>query len=294
MAEDLRNYTKLKYENLSENHSDGFVEFLLENSELKAPEVDVDKAWARFNQRVVSKKRPYVWMKIAASIVILFSLSFAIYLNSFNSSDLHVASKNEIVNVTFPDGSIGVLNDHSSFSYPSTFGDERRVSFKGEAYFDIQKSTKPFIIDVNGVEVKVLGTAFNLISEKDQVTLYVDRGLVAFVKNGNETKIAAGTEAVFNKKTNEVLIKDQPTANLMSWRNGYFKFDETPLKEALKELGDYYDVDFKLANSKLNSCRISVIIEQKSLTQVVDILKSILDVKVDVKNKSVKISGQGC
>lgn len=294
MAEDLRNYTKLKYENLSENHSDGFVEFLLENSELKAPEVDVDKAWARFNQRVVSKKRPYVWMKIAASIVILFSLSFAIYLNSFNTSDLHVASKNEIVNVTFPDGSIGVLNDHSSFSYPSAFGDERRVSFKGEAYFDIQKSTKPFIIDVNGVEVKVLGTAFNLNSEKDQVTLYVDRGLVAFVKNGNETKIAAGTEAVFNKKTNEVLIKDQPTANLMSWRNGYFKFDETPLKEALKELGDYYDVDFKLTNSKLNSCRISVIIEQKSLTQVVDILKSILDVKVDVKNKSVKISGQGC
>lgn len=294
MAEDLRNYTKLKYENLSENHSDGFIEFLLENSELTAPEVDVDKAWASFNERATSKNRPHVWMKIAASIVILFSLSFAIYLNSFNTSDLHVASKNEIVNVTFPDGSMGVLNEHSSFSYPSSFGDERRVAFKGEAYFDIQKSTKPFIIDVNGVEVRVLGTAFNLISEKDQVTLYVDRGLVAFVKDGVETKIAAGTEAVFNKKTDEVLIKDEPTANLMSWRNGYFKFDETPLNEALKELGDYYDVDFKLANSKLNSCRISVIIEQKSLTQVVDILKSILDVKVDVKNKTVKISGQGC
>jgi transmembrane sensor len=257
--------------------------------------VDENQAWDQLTQKLdTSKKSTFNWLKIAASVVIVLSVSIALYISNAPIKELEVATTDERINVTFPDGSLGVLNEYSSFSFPEEFGDDRRVSFSGEAYFDIIKSNKPFIIDANGVEVKVLGTAFNLITDENNVSLYVDRGLVAFSKDGVDTKVKAGLEAIFNKKTNKVTIKEIPNANIMSWRNGYFKFDDTPLNEALADLSEYYDVEFKLTNNKLSSCRISVVINQKSLSEAVDLIESILAVKAEIKNHTVKISGKGC
>lgn len=294
MANDFERYNHLNYQNQDANGSDDFVDFLYQNSDVEAPEVDVDAAWGKFNGRIMKSSQSFNWMKIAASVAIIFAVSISVYLFNATPEQILVASTDQKINVTFPDGSVGVLNEQSSFSFPEEFGDERRVSFEGEAYFDIKKSQKPFIIDVNGVEVKVLGTAFNLISGDENVSLYVDRGLVAFAKDGKETKVKAGLEAIFDKKTNEVEIRETPSTNIMSWRNGYFKFDDTPLKDALADLSDYYDVQFKLANNKLNACRISATFEDKSLAEVLELLESILNVETSKKDKIVKISGQGC
>lgn len=296
MSKDLKRYNHLTQENQSANSSEDFIDFLFANSTIDAPEVNENDAWEHVVGSIERKKRGYYgWMKIAASIAIVCSIALALYVSSTAAPErLVVTTGDQTKQVGFPDGSIGVLNEHSTFSFLSEFGGERRVSFEGEAYFDVKKSTKPFIIEMNGVEVKVLGTAFNLTTSDNDVTLYVDRGLVAFSKNGIDTHIKAGLEATFDRNTSEVVIKEIPTANIMSWRSGFFKFDETPLKQALVDLGEYYDVDFKLANTKLGACRISATIDQKSLTEVVRILETILDVKVDVKNKYVKISGQGC
>ena len=207
---------------------------------------------------------------------------------------MQVASANEKVSVTFPDGSTGILNAQSQFTYPEKFASERNVSFSGEAYFDIQKSKKPFIINTNGVDVKVLGTAFNLITSKNEVKLYVDRGLVAFSKDGKETKVSAGTEAIFDRNTNEVTIKESPSTNIMSWRNGTFKFDNTPLGDVIQDLEEFYQVDFKFANENLKKCRVTASIEGKTIQEVLSMMESILEVNTKLKNSTVKISGKGC
>ena len=297
MSRDLERYNHLKYNQKSapETEKEDFIDFLFEHSEIKYPEVDENEAWDRFSSQLSSEKKESksVWLKIAASVAILLSVSLAIFLTS-ESEQLQVVSQAEITTVTFPDGSTGVLNQNSVFEYPEEFGNERNVTFRGEAYFDIQKSEKPFVINANGVDVKVLGTAFNLITTNEEVVLYVDRGLVAFSKNGIETKVTAGLEAVFNKESEEVEIRKQPTRNNMSWRNGEFKFDNTPLKEALGDLTEYYQVGFKLSNDKLENCRISASFNEKSLGEVLGLLEEILDVKVKLKDKTVKISGKGC
>ncbi|GAB4247145.1 MAG: hypothetical protein Tsb0034_26290 [Ekhidna sp.] len=295
MAEDFKKYNHLQYGHSPEESDKDFVNFLFENTDIQAPEVDENTAWNALRQKIDAPKRSFGWMKIAASIAIILSVSMAIYLLvNATPEQILVSSLEEKIPVHFPDGSIGVLNEQSSFSYPDRFGSERRVSFTGEAYFDIKKSSKPFIIDANGVEVKVLGTAFNLETTDESVTLYVERGLVAFAKDGKETKVKAGLEAIFNKKTNKVFIKETPSANIMSWRNGYFKFEETPLSEALAKLSEYYDVSFKLGNKKLEKCRISATFDKQSLPEVLELLESILGVEAQLKEKTVKISGQGC
>lgn len=294
MAKDFEKYNHLNYKDQDVDATDQFIDFLYQNSEIEAPDVDIDAAWNSLSGQINNKKSGFNWMKIAASVSLVVAVSIALYITNFSPEQIFVASADQKVNVTFPDGSIGVLNENSSFTYLEKFGDERRVSFEGEAYFDIKKSQKPFVIDVNGVEVKVLGTAFNLVSKEESVTLFVDRGLVAFAKDGNETKVKAGLEAVFNKKTNEVTISETPSENIMSWRNGFFKFDDTPLSDALVDLGEYYDVDFKLGNDKLSTCRISATFENKSLGEVLELIESILNVRTNLKDQTVKISGRGC
>ncbi len=298
MSEDLKRYNHLKYsENPPHlNDKDDFIDFLLSNSDISCPEIDENKAWDSLNHKIAqrNKAKGSNWLKIAASIAILLSLSIALVLFNSDPSQIQVVSNNDSRSITFPDGSLGVLNQHSRFSYPEKFGNERKVSFVGEAYFDIVKSEKPFVIDANGVEVKVLGTAFNLITTKNDVRLFVERGLVAFSKDGSETMVAAGKEAIFDRSTNDVTVKSVPANNIMSWRNGTFRFENTPLAEALEDLSKYYRVEFKLSNQNLESCRISASIDDKSLKEVIALVETILDVNVKVKGDLVKISGKGC
>ncbi|WP_462251516.1 FecR family protein [Ekhidna sp.] len=294
MAKDLEVYNHLNNQEQPSDSEDGFVEFLFQHTNLDAPEVDENAAWERLNQKIQNPNKGFAWMKIAASVAILAILSITVYLYNPAPSEIYVASADQKVRVEFPDGSIGVLNENSSFTYPEKFGDARNVAFKGEAYFDIKKSQKPFIIDVNGVDVKVLGTAFNLITTENEVKLYVDRGLVAFEKEGQQTKVPAGNEAIFNRETAAVTFSERPSENIMSWRNGIFNFNNTPLSTALDQLGEYYNVDFELSNDKLQNCRLTVTFEKQSLSTVLKTISTALDVKTSRKNDTVKISGKGC
>ena len=297
MSDELKRYNHLNYEVKNTSSSeDGFVDFLYQHSDLACPDVSTDKAWDQLAQRIAADKsrKQSVWLKIAASIAIIATTAISVYFFNSDPDLIQVASGTEKVMVTFPDGSTGFLNAESQFSYPEKFGLSRNVEFTGEAYFDIQKSKKPFIINANGVDVKVLGTAFNLVTSEDQVHLYVDRGLVAFEKDGKETPVMAGKEAIFNKTTNEVQINDIPSSNIMSWRNGTFKFENTPFNEVINDLSEYYEVTFKVNNKNLTNCRISASIDGRSLEEVLTLLESILDVKTKLKDNTVKISGKGC
>ena len=294
MANDLERYNHLR-RNGNSSPKDEFIDFLYEQTNISAPEINVDDAWNRLNERIYQSKRPsYGWLKIAASVALLIGAVFFIWNLANTPEQLTISSNNEKISVTFPDGSIGVLNRNSSFSFPEKFGDIRLVSFEGEAYFDIRKSKKPFIIKTGQVDVAVLGTAFNLTNTGEFVELYVDRGLVAFVNEDKQTQVKAGLKAVFDKTSGFVEITENPSPNIMSWRNGIFKFDDTPLKQALKELSDYYQFEFKFQNDQVGKCKITATFDQSSLSDVINTIESILDVKIMRKESLIKISGKGC
>ncbi|MEQ9406046.1 MAG: DUF4974 domain-containing protein [Cyclobacteriaceae bacterium] len=293
MPEELDRYNHLRYNDPSSEEK-GFVDFLYENSDSPAPDVDVDAAWNRFEASLgtrESKSTP--WLKIAASVVVLIGISLFVW-NVSTPEQINIASLDEKVSVTFPDGSTGILNANSSFSFPERFGKERSVIFEGEAYFDIIKSQKPFVIAVGGVDVKVLGTAFNLVSSADEVELFVERGLVAFEKEGAQTKVAAGLKAVFSKSSGEVVITENASPNILSWSNGQLVFNDTPLSEVFKDLEEFYEVDFKVSNKRINKCKLTVTFDKKSLSEVIETIESILDVKLTRNNNTVKVSGSGC
>ncbi len=290
----IERYNHLNYNDQPEG-ADGFVDFLYENSNIQAPEVDVDRAWSSFEKQLVAptKTKSYTWLKVAASVVVLVGVAFYLWTSSA-PEELNIATIDEKMNVTFPDGSTGILNKNSSFTFLEKFGDERYVTFTGEAYFDIKKSSKPFVINAGNVEVRVLGTAFNLVKSDSEVELYVERGLVAFEKDGESTKVKAGLKAVFDKSTGEVSIIENPSVNITSWNTGILEFNDTPMTQVAEDLQEFYNTEVAFDNTRIGNCHLTITFEKTPLSQVARDLESVLGVSVDVQENRIVISGEGC
>lgn len=295
MPKELERYNHLRY-NERTSEEKGFTDFLFENTETSAPEIDVDIAWNSFQTKIEkeSKTKSNSWMRVAASITVLIGVSFFIWKVSTKVDQVMISTLDERMNITFPDGSTGVLNANSSFSFPEKFGDERLVSFEGEAFFDIKKSDKSFIIDVNGVEVRVLGTAFNLVSSTNEVELFVERGLVAFNKEGKQTRVAAGLKAIFNKANGEVIITENPSSNTTSWVDGKLDFNSASFADVISDIEEHYDVTFEVSNANINKCTFTGSFEKRSLSEVIETIEEILDIQMSKVDDVIKVSGTGC
>lgn len=294
-------------EKYNQNHQgqssdDSFVNWLYSHSALPEKQVDVDAAWESLNNKLHAENddkpggaivKPLMY-KIAASIILLVVAGYFINSQFFSAPEMvTVSSSVDRELVKLPDGSRVVLNAHSSVSFPEEYQDTRKVKLDGEAYFDVVKNETPFIVNTREVAIKVLGTAFNVRSEKEKVSVYVDHGLVSLEKKGKGLKISKGQMAEYDESQNRISFVQSPSQNVMSWRNGEFTFEDTPLKEATRELSDYYGVEFKLSD-RVKSCRITAHFTKASLSEVIDVLETILDINVSQKNKVVSIRGKGC
>ncbi len=273
------------------------IDWMFENSVAEAPETDVDLAWNKLQSKI-SEPVQKSWyssllFRVAASVAIIAITVFGTqqYWNADPLTEIAATSQGH--EVVFPDGSRSVLNEQAVVAYPEKFDDTRTIEFEGEAYFDIVKDTKPFIIKMNGIDVRVLGTAFNLTTSGDNVEVLVERGLVAFEKGDKQVKVAKGQLGIFNKATLEIKVDTTPPSNLMSWRTGKFNFEDAALSQVTDELGQYYSVNFKVS-SQLDNCRVTAKFDNAPLTEVLKVLETVLNASVSQDKTTVKIKGKGC
>lgn len=148
----------------------------------------------------------------------------------------------EVRNVTLPDGTLAVLNTRSALKLEYT-GRERRVALlRGEAWFKVHHdSAHPFIVRVQGGEVRAVGTAFDVRPEaEDRVTVVVTEGTVA-VSNGTAPSLraTAGEQATFDRISPPALAPRVDDEAALSWRDHRLVVRDRPLKEAVAELGRY-------------------------------------------------------
>jgi hypothetical protein len=152
--------------------------------------------------------------------------------------------------LVLPDGSSVWFNAASSIKFPVCFwANERRVEITGEAYFEIaQNAQSPFIVTTNGTSIRVLGTKFNVNAYHDEAmvktTLVEGRVQIndkqtAILKPGQQAQVKDG----------EVTIVEKADMNAaLAWKNGLFVFNSaTDIKEVLRQIGRWYDVDIEYA-----------------------------------------------
>ena len=151
--------------------------------------------------------------------------------------------------LTLPDGSDVWLNAASSITYPTAFtGNERKVEITGEAYFEIaHDANKPFKVGLNGMEVKVLGTHFNINGYNDEsnVKTTLLEGSISLSKGNATTMLRPGQQALLagNGKLN--VIGQVDVEQVIAWKNGYFSFNRSDLRSVMRQIARWYDVDIK-------------------------------------------------
>lgn len=147
--------------------------------------------------------------------------------------------------VILPDGSKVFLNALSSLKYPVSFSKrERRVELNGEAYFEISHNKNlPFRVIAKGQTVEVLGTHFNIMAYNDEPILKTTllTGSVR-VATANESLILKPGEQSQLAGDKMKVVQDVDLEDVMAWKNGYFKFNES-LAAVMAKVSRWYDVE---------------------------------------------------
>ena len=158
-------------------------------------------------------------------------------------------------NVLLPDGSLVMLNAASSLTYPIYFSKkERRVNFTGEAYFEIAKQIDhnhkriPFFVQSKEQVVEVLGTHFNINSydNEDYVKTTLLEGSVKIINKESKKDakfLKPGQQAITKIGSEETKIIKADPGQTVAWKEGYFMFKNSNIKEIANELERWYDVE---------------------------------------------------
>ena len=157
--------------------------------------------------------------------------------------------RGETFKVVLSDGTEVLLNSDSRLSYPTVFkGKERVVSLEGEAYFNVTKNTEhPFIVKSGNVQVRVLGTEFNMGSytpDNVRVTLIEGKVAVSDTCSLQTVEMKPGQSAQL-VSDGTFAVDEVDTETFLYWKEGFFYFDDVALVDMMKEIGKWYNIDIE-------------------------------------------------
>ncbi len=264
-----------------------------------------DKAWDSLHNRIedngLLNKRKKIFnispaVKIAASVILIIGLSFSAFQIFISDKYVEFATLNEIKEHKLPDGTIVTLNKNSNLKYQELFnGDIREIDFKGEAFFEVARNPdKPFIINTNGAEVKVLGTSFNLKSNNNEnVVLTVTTGKVQLAKKSDpDQKVILHAGDIGTINNDQILSNTNNDVNYLSWKNKilYFKQGET-LKKVISDLNTTYNVNIVFADDKIENEIINEsAFKNKELSFILDLFCTLHNLKHKTVGEKIIIS----
>ena len=158
-------------------------------------------------------------------------------------------------NLQLADGSKVYLNAGSSLRYPVRFtGERREVVLTGEGYFEVAKDTaRPFVVKAGEIDVRVLGTAFNVNAypERETVAATLVEGSVQVHYKAGQQVIRPGMQLVYDKQNGKAEVSAVDTEVYTSWKDGYYYFKREPLENIMEVLSRWYDLNVFYHNQDL-------------------------------------------
>ena len=229
-----------------------------------------DKLFARIKEQTQGKEEtqgkenprtirmnPWKW---AAAIVLPICIAFFTYYLVDSSQTVGApfivkADKGDKATIELPDGTNVVLNSASQLSYLNNFGENgRRVQLNGEAYFKVAHDEKcAFIVQVGDLEVKVLGTSFNVSAYEDakDVTVVLLEGKVGVYAQKTSHIMKPGDKIEYNKATHKITATQVHPSDYIEWTKGNIYFEKESLENIMKTLSRIYDVEIRFDSNKL-------------------------------------------
>jgi transmembrane sensor len=185
-----------------------------------------------------------------------------------------------------PDGTHVMLGVASRLRYPASLdGASREITLEGEAYFEVVHNERsPFVVHAGDLVAKDLGTEFTVRAypEDARARVVVREGRVGIraveAPPAAERIVAAGQVGRLRDRE-EPVVEQADTAALFAWTQGRLVFDRTPLRDALPQLGRWFDLDFRLADSVLGDVPLTATLTTHPTPDVLDNLAASLGMR---------------
>jgi ferric-dicitrate binding protein FerR (iron transport regulator) len=196
------------------------------------------------------------------------------------------------------DGTRVIVNSMTKLVYPVSFtGDKREITLEGEAYFEVFKDkSKPFIVNIKGLQVEVLGTSFNVKAYSDDkqsfTTLVEGKVKLNSVLQTSVVQILEpDQQAVFDPSTSAIFARKVDARQFIQWTTGKYTFTNQPLDEMMKTLARWYDFNYQFEEASLKNIRFEGGLNKyQSIDPILEIINKTGKVKVSVKGKEVLFS----
>lgn len=184
--------------------------------------------------------------------------------------------------IKLEDGTHVTLNAGSSLHYPTSFpGKERCVELKGEGYFSVAKSDKPFIVTINNMKVQVYGTQFNIKTLNSGVveTVLVEGSIGVSIKDKEEVKMQPNQLLVYDERNSIIELSTTNVSRYIQWLENNFNYVDVPLKDVINDISRWYGVDFKTIG-KISDLKITLFSSRDcQLEDIFDFIEMLTDVK---------------
>jgi ferric-dicitrate binding protein FerR (iron transport regulator) len=277
------------------------------------------------------------WQSLAAFLVfIVFTVSAYQLYSHKKSNELNGMSQfNEIkvslgtkTKVQLPDGSKVWVNSDSKLSYPEAFkGHTREIYLEGEAYFDVVKDPKhPFIVHTSGIDIRVLGTAFNVKAYKAESTIEATlvHGLIEVTKteHPNESKIILHPheKLIFDKLAKEERVINHPAASTeklaakyslpspaiiispfskniadsaikeTSWIYNRLTFEDERFEDLVIKIERWFNVHITISNEKIKSFRATGSFENETIDEALKELQYLVPFNYQLNGREIMIT----
>lgn len=192
------------------------------------------------------------------------------------------------------------LNSESQLKFPVAFvdGETRQVELLyGEAYFEVSPSTKhkgsKFKVKTQMQNVEVIGTEFNIKAYKDEFNIYTTlvKGKVAISNATTKQILIPNQQSNLNLKNNNINIATVDVYSETSWRKGLFVFKSMPLKEIVKVLSRWYDVDIEFSDAALGNVKFNgVLNKNQNLEKILTTIKNTNFINAyEIKEKKITL-----
>lgn len=190
------------------------------------------------------------------------------------------------------DGSIVFLNSNSSLRYPIAFaGKERKVFLEGEGYFEVKgDSEHPFVVNVNGVEIRAVGTRFNINAypERKGVETTLAEGKVLVGNGEHEVLLRPGQQAFCF--SNEIEVKEVDCREYISWKDGLFIFNKMSLDDIMIQIERWYGLNVFFRNEALKNHTFTGMIDKNlPALETFQAIEKTVDVHFRIRGQTVVV-----
>jgi transmembrane sensor len=243
------------------------------------------------------KTLPFVFLKVAASISILFVIGILLWKN-FENNEVQKQgtivrnSQRNNTRIVLPDGSTVWLNANSTIEYSPDFGQVfREVALKGEAFFDVKKDSKSFIVKTDNMQIHVKGTRFNVEANKKNgiVKTTLEEGKVELHVDGNDKffTMTPGDQIILDTKLNDVKVQKVDPTDFSAWKEDKLIFDNTPLSEIAAKLENRYKVKITIKSAKAKRELVTMTIEQEDIEEVLEMIKLSSKLRIKMERNEI-------